>query len=689
MATELRTGPDMDIDAVLKYLAIARQHFTQKEIAEHLGIKDAKTIRRWEAGESQPKPYVAHALRQLILPFGAPSTDDKAFRFIDLFAGIGGIRAAFEGIGGQCVFTSEWDSYAQKTYAENFQDGHLIAGDITQVEASSVPDHEVLLAGFPCQPFSIAGVSKKNALGRAHGFHDETQGTLFFDVCRIIAEKRPRAFLLENVKNLMSHDKGRTFDVIRRALSEDLGYHIHYRVIDGAHFTPQHRERIIIVGFREDVAFDFDAVPLPPKGSKVMRHILHKTDGSEPFIEADGSKFFDHEESRVLSKYTLTDKLWAYLQNYAAKHKAAGNGFGFGLVYPDSVSRTLSARYYKDGSEILVWQGEGQNPRRLTPRECARLMGFPDTYRIPVSDTKAYEQFSQAAVMPMIEAVAKLMAPHLTTKGAAPALRVDVPKIMATSKLWTKEQLKLAFHLYCQLPFGKLHKGNPEIIHLAKLIGRTPDAVAMKLVNFASLDPAITSTGRSGLKGASKLDRKIWAEFHADWEGLAVECEMFRRGIDPAPLADESDELLLPEDFIGETRKVVTEQRIKQNFFRRAVLSSYGGRCCMSGVSEPRLLIASHIVPWSKDKQNRLNPSNGLCLSAIHDRAFDKGLITLSDDLKIIVSDELKRCEDAFVQGVLLPLEGAAIVLPERFVPDRAFVSRHRNEEFIDNRKAA
>jgi DNA (cytosine-5)-methyltransferase 1 len=411
----------MDIDAVLKYLAIARQHFTQKEIAEHLGIKDAKTIRRWEAGESKPKPYVAHALRQLILPFGAPSTDDKAFKFIDLFAGIGGIRAAFEGIGGQCVLTSEWDSYAQKTYAENFQDGHLIAGDITQVEASSVPDHDVLLAGFPCQPFSIAGVSKKNALGRAHGFHDETQGTLFFDVCRIIEAKQPRAFLLENVKNLMSHDKGRTFDVIRRALL-DLGYHIHYRIIDGAHFTPQHRERIIIVGFREDAAFDFDAVPLPPKGSKVMRDILHKTDGTEPRIEADGDKYFNHDMGCVPAKYTLTDKLWAYLQNYAAKHKAAGNGFGFGLVYPDSVSRTLSARYYKDGSEILVWQGEGRNPRRLTPRECARLMGFPDTYRIPVSDTRAYKQFGNSVVVDVMRHVASMMKPALEADILVPEL---------------------------------------------------------------------------------------------------------------------------------------------------------------------------------------------------------------------------------------------------------------------------
>lgn len=258
---------------------------------------------------------------------------------------------------------------------------------------------------------------------------------------------------------------------------------------------------------------------------------------------------------------------------------------------------------------------------------------------------------------------------------------------MATLNNWTKEQAKLAFHLYCQLPFGKLHKGNPEVIRLAQMIGRTPSAVAMKLVNFASLDPAITSTGRKGLEGASKLDREIWAEFHADWERLAVECEMLRRIIDPTPGPDEADDLLLPEDFTGETCKVVTEQRIKQNFFRRAVLSSYGGRCCMSGICEPRLLIASHIVPWSKDKKNRLNPSNGLCLSAIHDRAFDKGLITLSDDCTVIVSEELKRHDEDFLSNIFLPLEGSTITMPERFVPDLTFIARHRNEEFVDNCK--
>ncbi|ADE13142.1 putative restriction endonuclease [Sideroxydans lithotrophicus ES-1] len=258
---------------------------------------------------------------------------------------------------------------------------------------------------------------------------------------------------------------------------------------------------------------------------------------------------------------------------------------------------------------------------------------------------------------------------------------------MASTR-WTKEQLELAFHLYCQLPFGKLHSRNPEIKHLAQLIGRTADAVAMKLVNFASLDPAITSTGRKGLEGASKLDREIWEEFHSDWEKLAVETELLRRSLDTkAVTVDDADEQLVPEDFAGETRKVVTEQRIKQSFFRRAVLSSYRGRCCMSGLSEPRLLVASHIVPWSKDKANRLNPSNGLCLSAIHDRAFDKGLITISDDMRVVVSAELKRNKEAFVVEVLLPLEGKAIELPERFAPQTEFIAWHRNELFIDSRR--
>lgn len=262
-----------------------------------------------------------------------------------------------------------------------------------------------------------------------------------------------------------------------------------------------------------------------------------------------------------------------------------------------------------------------------------------------------------------------------------------------SSGRWTKDQLKLAFHLYCQLPFGKLHSRNPEIIELANLIGRTPSAMAMKLVNFASLDPAITNTGRSGLGNASALDREIWDDFHTDWEGLAIECETLRQQFGLSPAFDVSavakiDEVQIPDDFTGETRRAFAEQRIKQDFFRRAVLASYRGRCCMSGLSEPRLLIASHIVPWSKDKANRLNPSNGLCLSAIHDRAFDKGLITLSDDWKIVLSEELRKRDEPFVQSVLKPLAGRAIEIPERFIPDVAFLQRHRTEVFLDSRSA-
>lgn len=257
---------------------------------------------------------------------------------------------------------------------------------------------------------------------------------------------------------------------------------------------------------------------------------------------------------------------------------------------------------------------------------------------------------------------------------------------MSTER-WTKDQLKLAFHLYCQLPFGKLHQRNPEIAKLAEMIGRTPSAVAMKLVNFASLDPAIIRSGRAGLGNASAMDREIWEAFNADWEGLAIECDGLRRKLDPSaqPL-DDSDEQLVPDDYTGETKRIIAEQRVKQSFFRRAVLGSYGGRCCMSGLAEGRLLVASHIVPWSQDKGNRLNPSNGLCLSAIHDRAFDKGLITLSDNLEVLISEQLKRQNDPFIGDVLLPLEGQAIAVPERFAPKPEFVKWHRDTLFVDNR---
>ncbi len=405
MATVLETG-DSGM-AALAYLQAARQRYTQAAVAKALGV-DVRTIRRWESRQSHPPRYVVHALQRM-LPLQLPLPQESAFDFIDLFAGIGGIRIPFEEIGGRCVFTCEWDPYAQRTYVANFPANHEIAGDIGKIPEAEIPDHDVLLAGFPCQPFSIAGVSKKNALGRAHGFLDETQGTLFFDVARIIARKRPRAFLLENVKNLQSHDRGRTFEVILRTLREELGYDVHYKVLDGAHFRPQHRERIIVIGFREPVAFDWSVLQLPPKGVARLRDILHRMDGSEPVLDWDEGRYFDHQKRAVNEKYTLTDHLWGYLQAYAAKHRAKGNGFGYGLVGRDSVARTLSARYYKDGSEILVQQGRGKNPRRLTPRECARLMGFPDSFRIPVSDTRAYKQFGNSVVVPMIHSVATVM----------------------------------------------------------------------------------------------------------------------------------------------------------------------------------------------------------------------------------------------------------------------------------------
>jgi DNA (cytosine-5)-methyltransferase 1 len=335
------------------------------------------------------------------------SIQRSRFTFIDLFAGIGGMRLGFEAAGGKCVFTSEWDDYSRTSYATNFpHDRHPIAGDITQVDVADVPDHDVLLAGFPCQPFSIAGVSKKNALGRPHGFACMTQGTLFFDVARILEAKRPRAFLLENVKNLLSHDKRRTFAIIRSTL-EELGYQVEARVINGKHFVPQNRERILIAGFREPAPFDWDAARLPDMANAPkLDAILHPENGSEG--DPDDGRYID-ARGKVHVKYVLSDKLWQYLQAYAIKHRAKGNGFGCSVVGRDDIARTLSARYYKDGSEILIDRGHSKNPRRLTPRECARLMGYPDSFRIPVSDTRAYKQFGNSVVVPLIRHVANLI----------------------------------------------------------------------------------------------------------------------------------------------------------------------------------------------------------------------------------------------------------------------------------------
>ena len=384
---------------------------TYNDIKKHLNIKIDKHLNDgfahlthfWQNNKNGVSQYyklsakeylqeeilaVAEEPEQLYIPFKYdvpfPPTSKPKFKFIDLFAGIGGIRLAYQNLGGKCVFSSEWNNFAKKTYEANF--GEVPFGDITQISEKSIPDHDILLGGFPCQPFSIAGVSKKNALGRKHGFLDETQGTLFFDIARIIEHKKPKAFMLENVKNLISHDKGNTFRVIKNTLQE-LGYSVHFQVLNGKHFVPQNHVRILIVGFRKEIFngkenFNFPKLPEP---NSAIREIL---------------------QEEIDPKYTLSDKLWNYLQDYAAKHKAKGNGFGFGLADLNGISRTISARYYKDGSEILIPQN-GINPRRLTPRECARLQGFPDNFEIPVSDNQAYKQFGNSVTVPLIQAVGK------------------------------------------------------------------------------------------------------------------------------------------------------------------------------------------------------------------------------------------------------------------------------------------
>ena len=363
-----------------------------------------RQIRRYANGECRAPVLAVRELKKIVRSRKSAPSSTQSFRFIDLFAGIGGLRLGFESIGGKCVFTSEWDKYSQQTYRANFADDdeHVFAGDIRPYgnEPSLVPEHDVLLAGFPCQPFSLAGVSKKNSLGRPHGFLCERQGNLFFDIARILKHHRPKAFVLENVKNLERHDRGKTFAIIREVLEVELGYTIDYRVISSRPWVPQKRERIFIVGFLEDQGFsfsDFDQVVPDESEWSVLGDILQ-----------------GHNE--IEQKYTLSQHLWDYLQGYKEKHSKAGNGFGYSLFGPDDVARTLSARYHKDGSEILIAQ-EGTRPRRLTPVECGRLMGFEygeRRWKIPVSDTQAYRQFGNAVVVPVVEAIARYMEPALT-----------------------------------------------------------------------------------------------------------------------------------------------------------------------------------------------------------------------------------------------------------------------------------
>lgn len=401
----------------------ALRYWSQAQLARKVRTSP-RTLRRWIVGETAPPWGVADQITKELARDERPRQPD--FTFVDLFAGIGGIRRGFEALNGRCVYTSEWDTHAVRTYKANFPDSNDIVGDITKVAPESVESHDVLLAGFPCQPFSLAGVSKKNSLGRAHGFLDETQGTLFFNIVKILEAKKPKAFLLENVKNLKSHDGGKTFQVIIGALQE-LGYKVKPKVIDASAWVPQRRERVFLVGFRDEVALDLDQIERPAN-APTLKDILHSVDEEPeaPYTQSVRGR------TVVNPKYTLSDHLWQYLQGYAAKHREKGNGFGCSVFGPDDVARTLSARYHKDGSEILIGQGR-QNPRRLTPRECARLMGFDVAggarMTIPVSDTQAYRQFGNSVAVPVVAAVAKMMVERLLRPAGFMPVDVPAPQI--------------------------------------------------------------------------------------------------------------------------------------------------------------------------------------------------------------------------------------------------------------------
>lgn len=389
-------GPDNYKSAVIShYLRTSDKKFKKKAIEFASDL-----LKGYLNGELNNK--VAEDALQYLLKFEDdvmfPTPANPKFTFIDLFAGIGGFRIAMQRNQGECVFSSEWDKMAQRTYYANF--GEIPFGDITKPETKEwIPKNfDVICGGFPCQPFSIAGVSKKNSLGRKHGFEDEKQGNLFFHIADIIETHRPKAFFLENVKNLTTHDKGKTFKVIKETLL-DLKYSFHTKVLNGKSFVPQNRERTFMVGFDSKI-FDYKEkfqFPELPEPTKKIKEIL---------------------EPKVESKYTLTDHLWKYLQDYSKKHKEKGNGFGFGLVDLNGTTRTMSARYYKDGSEILIPQKGNKNPRRLSIRECARLQGYPEHFIVDaVSMNQGYKQFGNSVVVPLIEAIGEKIVDVLETKG--------------------------------------------------------------------------------------------------------------------------------------------------------------------------------------------------------------------------------------------------------------------------------
>ena len=430
MVTKMVDVENMSQAEVETLLKKVSEHYSIRNLARMLGLS-VPELRATIGGKNALEPTSLDTLA--LLAVRPRAAENPSFRFIDLFAGVGGTRLGFENAGGRCVFTSERDQPAVETYSANFASTHEISGDITEIDAETVPSHDVLVAGFPCQPFSLAGISKKNSLGRKHGFEDETQGTLFFDIARILKEKQPPAFMLENVKNLRSHDQGKTFKVIIKTLT-DLGYYVQTRVMNGLGWVPQNRERVIIVGFKDSSKIHWSHAP--GHGSEDVTHLNESPSGVDLFkinapetrsdvgsilhsdinskgMPQDNGRYADPATGAVLEKYTLTDNLWRYLREHKEKHARLGNGFGFGLFNQNSEhTRTISARYHKDGSEILIEQ-EGKNPRRLTPREAARLMGFPDSFIIPVSDTQAYRQFGNSVVVPLISAVATEIAAQL------------------------------------------------------------------------------------------------------------------------------------------------------------------------------------------------------------------------------------------------------------------------------------
>lgn len=421
---------------------LERTGLSCQEASEKFAIP-LRTIYRWKNGELQSSTGYTLTIKHLREVARNGNTDDSkkvqpSFKYIDLFAGIGGFRKAFDSIGGECVFTSEWDKQCRVTYQANYSCNHDVVGDIREFTKNKesldrIPVHDVLVAGFPCQPFSIAGVSKKNSLGRAHGFMCDTQGTLFFDLAQIIEHHKPSVILLENVKNLMSHDGGKTFKIIRGTLEDELGYDISFRIIDGKSWVPQHRERIFIVGIRKEIGLkiDLNKLPIPPVNEgPLLGSILHKR------TEEEESPYF--MKGKVSEKYTLTPHLWDYLQKYKEKHAAKGNGFGYSVFGKNDIARTLSARYYKDGSEILIYQNKNR-PRRLTPRECARLMGFDapneSNFKILVSDTQAYRQFGNSVIVPCATAIAQYIKPYILEAKKHSHLQLTIPFSRENQKL--------------------------------------------------------------------------------------------------------------------------------------------------------------------------------------------------------------------------------------------------------------